>query len=1103
MTSIWTKINQILERVIDKFSFGLRTKLIIIFMLVKVIPLVLMAAVAWWQITMQGNILRNIAVVDSTAALNNMAVENIERMSTDTATEVADFLYDRDADLIYVSKLPPDEKSYNTFIENNRRKVIEPGIWTLDEKGNLWVPASPPPKPEIIQSTNQENTDKSGFKYRPPDNFKHKQIPLYDEISFLDLEGNEIVKAHPKGSTKIRHPLTATKRDVSKKENTYVKAETYFEHLKKLKPGEIYVSDVIGAYVPSNYIGMYSPPHVTKAALDRGYKIEYSPETQAYAGVENPYGRRFEGIVRWATPVVDNDGRKIGYVTLALNHDHIMEFVDHLTPMNERTTELPNAFNGNYAFIWDYQCRSIVHPRHHSITGFNPETGDPEVPWMEASIYEGWKASGLEKWTDYTQKYQPFRQQTRSKKPAMDLTKAGLVALDGRWLNFAPQCTGWMDLTAAGGSGSFYILWSGLYKINTAAAIPYYTGQYAPSEANNFSRRGFGFVAIGSELEFFTAPAQGTEQKLVTAISKNLQSTFVQLVLSTFILTVLVVFIAIWMASFITNRITGLIEGITHFRSGERQFRFNSDMQDEFGVLADSLDDMSDSIVDSVKAPLTIISMDYNIIYMNDYSLKLTNTSLEGITGKPYFDFSIYPIDSKYCPITALHNGTEPEIIHIESTNSYFKGVANYLLSKDREKIGYIVESLDLTEMVLRQIELKQAMDEATRASTHKSEFLARMSHEIRTPMNAIIGLTNVVCKLMDTRSDNNEELNEVQSHMHHVETASQHLLGLLNDVLDVSKIEAGKITFSNEPMELPQLIETIQGIIKPRCDTKNITFKVVYDNFKPHTFIADPLRLRQVIINLLGNAVKFTPELGTISFHVIRKDNKDGKSLIQFEVHDTGIGISEQAIANIFKPFEQADKHITSQYGGTGLGLTISRHIIKLLGGDIDIVSEVDKGSIFSFAIWLKETVDKTAKPESLATPDNKLVGKKILLVDDVDLNRKVAKAMMKITGATIDEADDGTVAVEKFKESPINDYDLIIMDIQMPQMNGYQATEAIRALDRPDAATVPIIALTANAFTDDIEKAKAAGMNDHIAKPVKGNILIGVLFSHILKED
>lgn len=1103
---IKTFFSESMSRWFNKLGLGMRAQLIIIFLLVKVIPLILLTVIAWRQFSNQGEVLREIAVNDSAAALNDSAVEKIERMSTDAAIRVADFLYGRDKDLLYLASLTPSEELYRAFADGALSRLIKKGTWEPAPDGRFWVRVNRLPSMRIGGiSTNSENDDLNGFRHIPAATFGYEDVPLYDEIVFIDLDGNELVKVVAKGSTKRRHALDPAKKNVSQRENTYIKAETYFEKLRDLTPGEIYVSDVIGAYVGSNYIGMYAPKVVAEASETRGYDINYDPAGQAYAGMENPNGRRFEGIVRWATPVTGEDGAIIGYVTMALNHDHIMEFVDHISPMEESYTEIPSAFEGNYAFIWDYQCRSIAHPRHHSIVGFDPETGEPQIPWLEESIYEGWRASGLKKWTDYVEDYPTFFEQSRSKKPAWDLTKSGLVGLDGRYLNNAPQCTGWMDLTIDGGSGSFYILWSGLYKLNTVAAIPYYTGQYGPSEANGYSRRGFGFVAIGSNLESFTMPARETEARLVEAINESLKGTFMQLVATTAILIILVVFIAFWMASFLTSSITTLIEGISRFRAGERQFRFFAPIKDEFGTLADSFDEMADSIVSSVKNPLSIIDMNHNIIYMNECGLELVKSTLPEVVGTPYGASGIYPPDSRYDPVKALNEGIEAETFFVADRKRYIKGSASYFLSKSGEKLGYIIETADVTEMINKQNELEMAMNEANKANEHKGEFLARMSHEIRTPMNAIIGLSSIVQRNIDEMSGetntDSDQLVEIKDHIKQIGVSSQHLLGLLNDILDISKIEAGKISLSEEVIELHKLIESVGSIIKPRCDEKNIRFKTVVDKFTPAAVLTDSLRLRQVLINLLGNAVKFTPELGSVNFLVKRKECRDGQALVEFVVRDSGIGISKEAQVNIFQPFEQASGKITRQYGGTGLGLTICRHLVRIFGGDIALKSQTGEGSEFSFAIWLKETNEGLDKEAKLSDPAGKFVGKRVLLVDDVDLNRKVARAMLKITGIAIDEAQDGLIALEKFTASPEGSYDIILMDVLMPNMDGYQATMAIRSLShRDDATRVPIIALTANAFKEDIDRAHSAGMNDHIAKPVKMDQLVEALFKFLI---
>ncbi|MDR3052086.1 MAG: PAS domain-containing protein [Oscillospiraceae bacterium] len=1282
------RVTDSLRGLLTKLGLSMRAKLIIIFLLVKIIPLILVTVIAWRQIVLLGDTLKGIAVNDSADALNASAVENIERMSTDTAQRVANFLYERDVDLRYLAGTAANlggnadaiAPVFERFAQAKTGRLVQTGEWELAADGKSWVPKADNPNlrdmtDTLGPSTNGQNNDvANGSTYhpRPADPYSYEDAPLYDEITFIGLDGMEQVKigtTELPTSRKARYKdwfITGDTKQVSDRRNTFIHAETYWPRLQTLTQdagSDIYVSDVIGAYVGSNYIGLYTQENVTKAASERGYAIPFMPKEQSYAGRENPNGRRFEGIVRWAMPVFA-DGEKIGYVTMALNHDHIMEFVDHQTPIAERYTELPSAYEGNYAFIWDYQCRAICHPRHNSIAGYDPETGLPEIPWLETSVYNellarcglspeqtermgaqakmdtlkaAWPALIEEGATYNLIKGVPtFDDQQRppQKTGAADLTRLGYVGLDGRYLNHAPQCTGWMDLTVHGGSGSFYILWSGVYKLNTAAAIPYYTGQYAPSAANNYSRRGFGFVAIGAGLEDFQAPAIETEKKLENAAQSNLNNTFLQLTTTTLAIIVLVVFIAIWMATYLTSNITRLIKGISRFRGGERQFRFHARIKDEFGILADSFDDMADSIVKSVNSPLSIITMDRRIIYMNDEGLRFSSATLADVVGQPYQHNSIYPANSPYDPVAALEEGRESEVYCDPSSGRHMQGTASYFLNKEGGHIGYIIVSKDVTEMVrermeleeqrlllaqifsaspdliwymdaegrylavnprfaaiageppdafvgrqamdmlpldvatrfrlgdseaaasgtplyteeeitfadghteildsvrtplrdksdvlmgmlgfarnitaraamedqLRQTqtELRQAVSDANRANEHKGEFLARMSHEIRTPMNAIIGLINIVLRKLDEPADTPQNKEEVKGHIRQIETSSQHLLGLLNDILDISKIEAGKIELIEETVELSALAETVDTIIRPRCEEKGIAFVTDFDDFTGAAFRSDSLRLRQVLINLLGNAVKFTPECGRVAFSIRRKERRPGETLVAFSVRDTGIGVSQEAMATIFQPFEQAGG-ITRKYGGTGLGLAISRRIVHLLGGDITVESAPGEGSDFRFEIWLKETEAGHTDRVAFSDATDQFAGLRGLLVDDVAINRMVVMSLLEMTGMQIDEADDGLAAVQMFRDAPVGTYDIVFMDVQMPNMDGYEATAAIRALGRPDAA-VPIVALTANAFKEDIDRALACGMNAHIAKPVEMDKLTGILFRFLKPKE
>jgi signal transduction histidine kinase len=1094
---ITKKIEAAIGRIFALFGLGIRAKLVILFVVIKLIPLILLTIIAIRQFHVLGTVVQlrvddmktetnsaltamgEIAILDSVEALNNSAIHQIERTSTDLANRVAEFLYQRDDDIRYAAGLEPGESAYRNFVRNRTGKLIKQREWVLSADGSSWVPREPVSQSPLSPSSNSENN--TLYHNRPATLWETETRPLYLEMTYIDLGGNEIVKATTSNLMDTR------RRNVSNRLNTFVRAETYFSELKNLKPGEIYVSDVIGEYVGSRLIGMYTPENVHARGL------EYRPENEAYAGGETPNGRRFKRLVRWATPVV-RGGQITGYVTLALDHDHIMEFVDHITPMEERYVEMPSAFEGNYAFIWDYQCRSIAHPRHHSIVGFDGETGEPQVPWLEESIFREWQASELG-YAEFIKGVPVFNEQSRNKRPAPELTAAGLVGLDGRYLNNAPQCTGWFDLTKEGGSGSFLILWSGIWKPNTAATIPYYTGNYGKT------KRGFGFVAVGAGLEDFQRPVQQTEKALGavmtetdnalgraatetnTIIASSQVHTTLIIGLTAGIMTILVVLVAIWIASVFSASITNLNKGISRFRTGERHFRFKSSIKDEMGVLANSIDEMADSLSEADRGPIVIINMDLKVLFVNDILLNIVGKKLDQALGMPYPEFSLYPENTEYDPIKALQGGYETAVLYIKDLGCYLKGEASYLTDRNGNRIGYIITSIDVTEFMEQQKLLEAAVTEAKLANEHKGNFLARMSHEIRTPMNAIIGMTGIVKKKLTAKS---YMIDDVLANISQIETSSHHLMGLLNDILDISKIEAGKIDLTMEDIDLLKLVQTVETIIKPRCDEKKITFDTLFDLSQGVSYRGDSLRLRQVLINLLGNAVKFTAEKGKVSFRVICRERKNGKSLIDFSVCDTGIGISAEALSMLFKPFQQADNQITQKYGGTGLGLAISKNIVQMLGGDIVVDSEQGKGSEFHFSLWLEETKAENTEEILIKNIPNRLKGKKALLVDDVPINRMVAASMLEVTGIAIDEASDGAEAVKMFHESAAGEYSIIYMDVQMPVMNGYKAAETIRALQREDAKTVPIIALTANAFREDIEKAIASGMNAHLAKPM-----------------
>jgi signal transduction histidine kinase/CheY-like chemotaxis protein len=405
--------------------------------------------------------------------------------------------------------------------------------------------------------------------------------------------------------------------------------------------------------------------------------------------------------------------------------------------------------------------------------------------------------------------------------------------------------------------------------------------------------------------------------------------------------------------------------------------------------------------------------------------------------------------------------------------------VSNFLKSVNLEETNAHLEETVRT----RTKELEEKTRAAQAASAAKSRFLTSMSHEIRTPLNAIIGMTRI--------AQNAGTPVKIRNSLNQISDSSDHLLGILNDILDMSNIESGQLKIENDRFVLNSALRNIADIIREHCAAKGLTFSYNGDSLPQLTIIGDKLRLKQILINLLGNAVKFTREDGRVDFTVTMEGETETRTEVSFTVQDTGIGMAAEQVEKLFTAFEQGSIN-SMKHGGTGLGLAIAQSLVQMMGGTISVTSAPGKGSVFSFRLSFEKVpvLKETGVP---MVPD--LSGKRILSAEDIEINRIVLDELLAETKVTIDEAVDGVQAVEKFKASPEGYYNLIFMDLLMPNMNGYDAARGIRKLPRQDAVTIPIVALSANAYQEDVSQAMAAGMNGHIAKPVDFSELMRVL--------
>jgi PAS domain S-box-containing protein len=518
------------------------------------------------------------------------------------------------------------------------------------------------------------------------------------------------------------------------------------------------------------------------------------------------------------------------------------------------------------------------------------------------------------------------------------------------------------------------------------------------------------------------------------------------------------------------------------------------------------------SLLEASLDPLLTINTEGKITDLNEATVRITGISREKLKGSDFFDYFTEPQKArevyqkvfakgllKDSPLTLRHkDGTLTEVLFNGSV--YRDDQGNVL--------GVVVVARDITDQKRIATELTEAIvfaelavaiaeeakmkaESATliaeTAVKAKQQFLSNMSHEIRTPMNAIIGFTKVLLK--------SETTSKQKEYLQAIKMSGDALIVLINDILDLAKVDAGKMVFEQTPFKMALSIAAMLHLFEPKIREKNLELIKEYDSKIPNVLLGDPVRLHQIILNLVSNAVKFTNKGKiTVSVRLLREDEK--KATIEFTVIDTGIGISESKIERIFENFQQASSGTSRLYGGTGLGLAIVKQLVEAQDGTISVKSTVDKGSTFGFVLdFLKTKADAESETENLEL-DNEIKNVKVLVVEDIALNQLLMRTLLDEFGFECDIASNGKIAIEKLQS---HKFDIILMDLQMPEMNGFEATEYIRNTMH---STIPIIALTADVTTVDLAKCKSVGMNDYIAKPVDEKVLYNKIVSSVKKN-
>ena len=557
-------------------------------------------------------------------------------------------------------------------------------------------------------------------------------------------------------------------------------------------------------------------------------------------------------------------------------------------------------------------------------------------------------------------------------------------------------------------------------------------------------------------------------QSVVSAGFLSVQKITMNVFIVIFLLLGAAVFALIVMRNRRQSRITR-----TELNYRERMFDVLSNNVDDIFIMLDSENQSVDYISPNIERLLGIPAAEVreNIRVIEkcaiNFNVVIPKNVLEEI-----------PLNgNKYWECEYMHQNT--------GERRWYRMTIYHMSIQDVKK--YIVVMSDRTLEQQMNQKLQEALTAAQSANEAKSNFLSNMSHDIRTPMNAIVGFS----VLLEKDADNAEKVRE---YTRKITASSHHLLSLINDVLDMSKIESGKTSLNVDRFNLPELLEELSIILMPQAKAKNQKLKIDGGQAPREYIIGDKLRLNQILINLLSNAVKYTPEGGKIEF-IVRELPQTAQQYVnlQFVVRDNGIGMSEEFQKNVFAPFSREINSVTNKIQGTGLGMAITKNLVDLMGGIIRVKSKPGQGSTFtvelSFALAEQDDMQQPSNENDHNRPEpdeNVMRGRRFLIAEDNELNAEILTEMLGMEGVICELAVNGEEAVKMFEKSEQGYYDMIFMDVQMPVMNGYEATRQIRSCGRPDAESVPIAAMTANTFAEDVRNAMDAGMNGHLAKPI-----------------